>query len=71
MKRLLDLLYSEPVVILSAVTAVTAVLSQQHLVPTWVPLVVLAIVTPIQRQLVTPGSKLKKLGTVVRRELGL
>lgn len=69
MRKVAQILSNEPVVILSIATGVTAVLSKEHLIAPWITLAVLAVVTPIQRQLVTPESKLRKLGATVRKEL--
>jgi hypothetical protein len=65
MSKLARILWTEPIVVLSAATGVTAVLAEQHLVPGWIPLVVLAAATPIQRSLVIPTRKLVK--RMVRR----
>lgn len=54
MKKLADILWTEPVVILSASVGVTGVLAKEHVISGWIPLVLLAVVTPIQRALVTP-----------------
>lgn len=69
MSRILALLKSEPIVIFSIITGISSVLSEQHVIPVWISLTILATITPIERQLVTPGSKLRKLGSAVRREL--
>ncbi len=71
MKKLIKLLWEEPVIVLAIVTGCSAVLAQQGLIPPWVTLLVLAVVTPIQRFLVTPGSKLKKILPLTRKELGI
>lgn len=63
--KVAKLFWNNPVVALSALTGVTGVLAEQQIVPGWVPLVVLAAVTPVQRSLVTPTRKL--IRTMVRR----
>ena len=65
MSKIAKILWNNPVVTLSVAIGVTGVLAEQHLVPSWVPLVVLAAVTPVQRSLVTPTHKLVK--RMVRR----
>lgn len=54
MKRLAEIIWGEPVITLSVATGVTGVLAQQGIVAAWIPLVTLAVVTPIQRALVKP-----------------
>lgn len=54
MKKLIQVLLNEPVVVLAIVTGVTGVLALQGVIPAIVPLVVLAVTTPIQRFLVKP-----------------
>jgi hypothetical protein len=53
-RKLVDILWSEPVVTLSVSVGVTGVLAKEHIISGWIPLVLLAVVTPIQRALVTP-----------------
>lgn len=65
MSRVAKVFWNDPIVTLSVVTGVTGVLAEQQLIPGWIPLVVLAAVTPVQRSLVTPTKKLVK--KMVRR----
>lgn len=48
------MLWREPVVVLGSITGAVLVLSQEHIIASWIPLVVLAVVTPIQRALSEP-----------------
>lgn len=57
MQKIAALIYSEPVVTLTVVTGTTAVLANEHIIAGWIPLVALAVCTPIQRGLVTPTAK--------------
>lgn len=54
LKRIALILWTEPVVVLSASVGVTGVLAKEHIISGWIPLALLAVVTPIQRALVTP-----------------
>lgn len=54
MSKIINIFWREPVVTLSCTTGAAAILAQQNLIPAWVPLVVLAVTTPIERFLVTP-----------------
>lgn len=54
MSKIVNIFWREPVVTLSCTTGAAAVLAQQNLIPAWVPLVVLAVTTPLERYLVTP-----------------
>lgn len=54
MSKIINIFWREPVVTLSITTGTAAVLAEQHLIPAWVPLIVLAVVTPIQRAAVIP-----------------
>lgn len=57
MKGVAQALYSEPVVFLATVQGTATVLATAAVTPTWVPLVTLAIVTPIQRFYVRPRKR--------------
>jgi hypothetical protein len=52
--RILKVFWNEPVVTLSCATGAAGVLAEQHIIAPWIPLLVLVIVTPLQRVLVTP-----------------
>lgn len=54
MSKIAKIFWSEPVVTLSCATGAAGVLAEQHLIPIWVPILVLAVVTPLQRFFVTP-----------------
>lgn len=71
MKRIIVILANEPVVILAIVTGVVGILAKENILPGWVPLVTLAIATPIQRALVSPRGRVSKLLPVIRKELNL
>lgn len=71
MKRITVTLSNEPVVVLAIVTGVVSVLAKEHIVPAWIPLVVLAVATPVQRAMVSPRGRVSKLLPVIRKELNL
>lgn len=54
MSKVIKVFWNEPVITLSCATGAAGVLAEQHIIPAWIPLVVLAVVTPIQRHFVTP-----------------
>lgn len=64
MKRILVVLYTEPVVVLGIATGVSAFLAKQGIVAAWVPLLVLAVATPIARALVSPEKRDGKIHIV-------
>lgn len=57
MKGVVQALYSEPVVFLGTVQGAATALAAAAVIPTWIPLVTLAIVTPIQRFYVRPRTR--------------
>lgn len=57
MKPVLQSLYGEPVVFLGVVQGAATALVAAHVIAAWIPLVSLAIVTPIQRYYVKPRKK--------------
>lgn len=56
MKKVLAVLYTEPVVFLGALAAGVAALGAAEVIPLWIAPVLIAIVTPIQRHFVTPNE---------------
>lgn len=54
MKRVAEILYSEPVAFLSVLVGVTTLLAKEGLIAGWIPLVALAVAAGIQRGLVEP-----------------
>jgi hypothetical protein len=57
MKAVAKALYSEPVVFLATVQGAATALATAAIIPTWVPLVTLAIITPAQRFYVRPRKR--------------
>lgn len=54
MKRVATALYEEPVVFLGAVQAAVTGLAAGHIIAGWIPVVTLAVLTPLQRRFVRP-----------------
>jgi len=57
MKAVLQGLYREPVVFLATVQGAATALAAAHVITPWIPLVTLAIVTPLQRFYVNPRKR--------------
>lgn len=59
LKAVLKVLYNEPVVFLGCLSAAAVALVQGDVIAAWIALVVVAVVTPIQRYFVTPVKRVK------------
>jgi hypothetical protein len=70
-KKIAKLLWNEPVIILGIVAGITSILAREHVVPPYVPLITLAITTSIQRAVVSPVGRVRKMLPVLKRELNL
>lgn len=57
MKAVLRTLYGEPVVFLGALQGAATALAAAEVITAWIPLVSLAVVTPIQRHYVKPRRR--------------
>jgi hypothetical protein len=71
LKTIAKTLWTEPVVFLGVLVGASVLLAKEGLIAGWIPLLVLAIAAPIQRELVTPETKLKRLSAAVRKELDI
>lgn len=54
MKRVIKILYTEPVAFLAVTVGVTTLLAKEHIIAGWIPLVALALSAGISRALVEP-----------------
>lgn len=54
LKRVVEILYREPVAFLAVVVGVTTLLAKEGVIAGWIPLVALAVAAAIQRNLVEP-----------------
>jgi len=64
MKKLLEVIWREPVVILAIAVGVTTLLANEGLIAEWIPLVALAVAAGYQRASVEPVKEPKDNGSV-------
>jgi hypothetical protein len=57
MRAVARALYTEPVIFLGATQGAAVALAAGHVIAPWIPIVVVAITTPIQRAMVRPRGR--------------